>query len=351
MVAASKQVSDFQEFRQNVQEFGESQVQVLRFNEIPNVVISNYDNETINLDIDKVEDEMEAVAGNEDNDLSMINETGSCLGPENESASGWYNLIPQDDSIYQIEMPTTFSELDESLDTQVVTKPNIFISQSKTPSRYKANPPPMKHSVKKHKRRASLSLASFKPAIKTKSPNSETTQINGNEIVQAWLNNEFDKKNLITKKTGCVKRGMMATEEVFKRPEVVGAGSKRKVHPKYATISEDIPSTPTNEGQTENVDAIARKVSKCVEFVLDVSENVDDVVVDFDDVVVDVDDVVEPVKNEFEECVPSSKKRKRVELDEDSDEVLPTKRTRTGRWEWVGRWLPRWLTGFFGISE
>ena len=329
MVAARKHVPDYQDrtldLTQKMKEFDKS---LEKFNEIPLSLPANYgdsylDEKTIDLDVDKVVDEMDGLADNadEENDLSLslINETGSCAaGPENESASGWYDLIPQDDSIYQVLLPTTFSELDESLNSQVEKKTNIFISQSKTPSRYKPNSPQMKHSVKKHSRR--VSLASFIPLVKNKSPDSEKANINGNEIVRAWLDSEFDKKP--STKNPRVGRGMLAADdgnEVFKKPE---AGFfRRKIHPKYATISESRPVT--TEQKTVDDDLISE----------------------------DGDEGAEPVKAEREENRSSGRKRKREEEVDDAVNVLPSKRSRTGRWDWVGRWLPKWVSGLFGFSE
>jgi len=311
MVAARKQVLDSQDdtfdLGEKIKELDKS---LEKFNEIS--LSLPYNNEELDLEdkpmdlyVKDVEEEMDSLIDNVNDDgelsQSMINETGSCPDVEkNDSCSGWYELIPQDDSIYQVQFPT-FSELDESLDTQVQSRPNIFISQSKTPAR--AKPTPLKKSfVKKHQRRGSMAASGKQRSTDT---------LDNNSLVQTWLDTKFDKKPQVKKSP--VPRGMLAdSKDVM--PQDTGV-FKRKIHPKYATFTEKRPSTPPNE----IVDGI----------------NYDD-----------HEDTVEKIVKS------ANRKRKREVEHEDIEEILPNKRTRTERWQWwVSRYMPKWISGIFGFHK
>merc|ERR1712062_207267 len=65
---------------------------------------------------DECEEEREHVEDNEESEsLSLVNETGSCSGEEEEGRG----LIDKDDSIYQVQFPTSFVELNESAQTEL----------------------------------------------------------------------------------------------------------------------------------------------------------------------------------------------------------------------------------------
>ena len=129
--------------------------------------------------------------------------------------------------------------------------------------------------------------------------------------MRAWLDSEFDKKPQIKKPR--VGRGMLATvedDDVFKKPEV--GVFRRKIHPKYVTVPEQRPDRPDQEVFKEKCGASGKP----------------------------------------EEVILSiSKKRKREEVTDETVDDLPRKRIRTGRWNWVARWLPKWVSGIFGFSE
>merc|ERR1711983_146641 len=247
-----------------------------------------------------LDEKMSALAesGHEEPELSqsMINETGSCPDMEkNESCSGWYGLIPEDDSIYQVQLPT-FSEHDESLENQVHSKQNIFISESKTPARSKPNHL-TKQPIKKHRRRGSM--ATFLPPVKHSS-------VDNTDLVQTWLDTKFDKKSQVKKPS--VPRGMLALadgEDLSKPEEGV---FKRKIHPKYANINED---------RSEEINEENLKISE-----------------------------------EIKEAIQKTCRKRKREVDaEDNTEVMPNKRSRTGRWQWVSKWLPKWVSEIFGITK
>merc|ERR1712217_200239 len=268
MVAANKQVLDSKDdsfdLGERIKELDKS---LEKFNEISlslpyNNEETDLEDKPMDLNVKDVEEEMESLVDNvhDDGELSqsMINETGSCPDVEkNDSCSGWYGLIPEDDSIYQVQYPT-FSELDESLDTQVQSRPNIFISQSKTPAR--AKPKTIRKSYVK------------------KSP---------------------------------VPRGMLAKDDSKDVVPQDAGGFKRKIHPKYATFTEKRPGTPPNE----------------------IVEGMNE-------------DTVEKIVKS------TSRKRKRDVEPEDNEEILPSKRTRTEKWQWwVSRFMPKWISGIFGFHK
>jgi len=306
MVAARKQVHGTQgdtfDLDEKIKEFDKS---LEKFNEIPlSLPYTNDENhlesDTVDLDVEDVEEEMSALAesGHEEPELSqsMINETGSCPDMEkNESCSGWYGLIPEDDSIYQVQLPT-FSEHDESLENQVHSKQNIFISESKTPARSKPNHL-TKQPIKKHRRRGSM--ATFLPPVKHSS-------VDNTDLVQTWLDTKFDKKSQVKKPS--VPRGMLALadgEDLSKPEEGV---FKRKIHPKYANINED----RSEEINEENLNK----------------------------------------SEEIKEAIQITGRKRKREVDaEDNTEVMPNKRSRTGRWQWVSKWLPKWVSEIFGITK
>ena len=60
------------------------------------------------------EEDEEVDVDEESERLSLVNETGSCSGEEEEGFGGDGGLIDEDDSIYQVRFPTSFVELDES---------------------------------------------------------------------------------------------------------------------------------------------------------------------------------------------------------------------------------------------
>merc|ERR1712217_14423 len=309
MVAANKQVLDSKDdsfdLGERIKELDKS---LEKFNEISlslpyNNEETDLEDKPMDLNVKDVEEEMESLVDNvhDDGELSqsMINETGSCPDVEkNDSCSGWYGLIPEDDSIYQVQYPT-FSELDESLDTQVQSRPNIFISQSKTPAR--AKPKTIRKSfVKKHQRRGSIATSGKQRSTET---------LDNNYLVQTWLDTKFDKKPHVKKSP--VPRGMLAKDDSKDvMPQDTG-GFQRKIHPKYATFTEKRPVTPPNE----------------------IVEGMNE-------------DTVEKIVKS------TSRKRKRDVEPEDNEEILPSKRTRTERWQWwVSRFMPKWISGIFGFHK
>ena len=317
MVAARKQVLDSQDdtfdLGEKIKELDKS---LEKFNEIP--LSLPYNNEErhleekpIDLYVEDVEEEMESLVHNvnDEDELSqsMINETGSCPDVEkNDSCSGWYGLIPQDDSIYQVQFPT-FSELDESLDTQVQSRPNIFISQSKTPARARQTPL-RKSFVRKHQRRGSVATNG-----KQRSPDT----VDNTSLVQTWLDTKFDKKPQVKKSP--VPRGMLAQADDKDAMNQETGVFRRKIHPKYATFNESRPTTPPNT-IVEGIISDAHQENK--------AEKIDK---------------------------STNRKRKReVESDnnDDNEEILPSKRTRTERWQWwVSRVMPKWISEIFGFNK
>ena len=131
---------------------------------------------------DECEEEREHVEDNEESErLSLVNETGSCSGEEEEGGG----LIDKDDSIYQVQFPTSFVELNESAQTELT----------------------------------------------------ESQRNEKNEKVEAWLNNEPSLKK---QRKGILRRNSQLDDDIFQlRPSLSGSDESftRKIHPKYASLN------------------------------------------------------------------------------------------------------------------
>ena len=136
--------------------------------------------------------------------------------------------------------------------------------------------------------------------------------------MRAWLDSEFEARN--APKRGQVVRGMMIADvngdnDPAKKRE--NGEYKRKIHPKYASVSEHRPPTPEQE----------------LHLIVEAEET-------------------EAHEEVAEDIVRTGKKRKREDIEEEiSLARLPMKRSRTGRWDWVEKWLPRWVTDMFGFTH
>ena len=129
---------------------------------------------------DECEEEREHVEDNKESErLSLVNETGSCSGEEEEGGG----LIDKDDSIYQVQFPTSFVELNESAQTEPT----------------------------------------------------ESQRNEKNEKVEAWLNTEPSLKK---QRKGILRRKSQLEEDIF---QLSGSDENesftRKIHPKYASLN------------------------------------------------------------------------------------------------------------------
>ena len=156
------------------------------------------DSGSVKEETDEEEEEKDHVEDDEEEDaerLSLVNETGSCSGEEEEGGCGGRGgLIDQDDSIYQVQFPTSFVELDES-------------RQSRQNS----------SSVKQRER--------------------DLIDSNQNEKVEAWLNTDSSLKK---QRKGILRRKSQLDDDIFQlRPSRPSSDESftRKIHPKYASLN------------------------------------------------------------------------------------------------------------------
>ena len=154
---------------------------------------------------DDGKEEREDVEEEESERLSLVNETGSCSGEEEEEeGGGGGGLIDQDDSIYQVQFPTSFVELDES----VQSRRNKFEASSSS---------------------------SGKLPQQTDLTDSDRNE--KNEKVEAWLNTEPSLKK---QRKGILRRKSQLDDDIFQlRPGLSGSDESftRKIHPKYASLN------------------------------------------------------------------------------------------------------------------
>jgi len=155
----------------------------------------------------------------DDPSLSMINETGSCDGHEVEDqpcSSELYGLIPEEDSIYQIEIPSSFC--DDSQDDKLEEScKKTFVTTS----------PCLENRV------GVLKFGSAKSSTST--PKSSDK----NEDVMTWLDTKCDERVLNNYKKKRVDRGMLSIPSEGDLKSNDQGPIKRKVHPKYAVHSEN----------------------------------------------------------------------------------------------------------------
>ena len=119
--------------------------------------------------------------------LSLVNETGSCSGEEEGEGGG---LIDQDDSIYQVQFPTSFVELDDSVQSRQLPQQTDLTDSHRNEK---------------------------------------------NEKVEAWLNTEPSLKK---QRKGILRRKSQLDEDIF---QLSGSDENesftRKIHPKYASLN------------------------------------------------------------------------------------------------------------------
>ena len=139
--------------------------------------------------------------------LSLVNETGSCSGEEDDNAGGGGELIDQDDSIYQVQFPTSFVELDESRQS----RRNYCSSGKKIPQQ--------------------TDIADLSSDLTDSNRNEK------NEKVEAWLNTDSSLKK---QRKGILRRKSQLDDDIFQfRPSLPSSDESftRKIHPKYASLN------------------------------------------------------------------------------------------------------------------
>ena len=155
--------------------------------------------------------------------LSLVNETGSCSGEEDDNAGGGGELIDQDDSIYQVQFPTSFVELDESRQS----RRNYCSSGKKIPQQ--------------------TDITDLSSDLTDSNRNEK------NEKVEAWLNNDTSLKK---QRKGILRRKSQLDDDIFQlRPSLASSEESftRKIHPKYASLNvvKEFASPGEREGQRE----------------------------------------------------------------------------------------------------
>ena len=152
--------------------------------------------------------------------LSLVNETGSLSGEEDGG------LIDEDDSIYKVQFPNSFAELEESQ-----------VSVSKTPPR---------QSRSRHRRHQTV--VNFDSIIGTSQKEVADCPDDKREQVEAWLNSETSLKK---QRKGILVRKSQLGEDILQprsSPAVCEDSFIRKIHPKYCQASLNVVKDFSSEG-------------------------------------------------------------------------------------------------------
>ena len=167
---------------------------------------------------DKLDEELKVKADiqdhvNEENDDvdSLVNETGSC-GDENDEEGFWNDrMFAKDDSIYNVMMPKSFYELNESKNNQSGTK--------------------------KHKR--NLTSVDFKDILSNNSDidsSLPSADKENNLKVKAWLDSgspKFHPKKTFYDTPVDIKEILSSSTKTYDGDD----SFQRKIHPKYAPVN------------------------------------------------------------------------------------------------------------------
>ena len=165
--------------------------------------------------------------------LSLVNETGSLSGEEDGG------LIDEEDSIYKVQFPNSFAELEESQ-----------VSVSKTPPRQWRS---------RHRRHQTV--VNFDSIIGTSQKEVADCPDDKREQVEAWLNSETSLKK---QRKGILVRKSQLGEDILQpraspavcedilqpraSPAVCEDSFIRKIHPKYCQASLNVVKDFSSEG-------------------------------------------------------------------------------------------------------
>ena len=175
-------------------------------------------------DIAETEELSEDLVDDGEERLSLVNETGSLSDEEG-------CLIDEDDSIYKVEFPNSFAELEKS---------QLSVS----------NTPQVTSSRRSHRR--NQTVVNFDSILGT-SEERIVIQEEETDKVSAWLNSET---SLSKQRKGILRRKSELEDDIL-RPvrEISSVGLderfNRKIHPKYSQVSLDLVKDLDSPGELE----------------------------------------------------------------------------------------------------
>ena len=175
-------------------------------------------------DIEETEEQSEDLVDDKEERLSLVNETGSLSDEEG-------GLIDEDDSIYKVEFPNSFAELEKSQQSV-------------------SNTPQAASSRRSHRR--NQTVVNFDSILGT-SEDRIVIQEEDTDKVSAWLNSET---SLTKQRKGILRRKSELEDDILRPARVipsVGLDERfnRNFHPKYSQVSLNLVKDLDSPGELE----------------------------------------------------------------------------------------------------